>query len=119
ASLEAAELLHTAGVEATVVNCRFLKPYDQETLEEMVRSHPLVVTLEEGQIVNGFGAYMAREIAELSLSTQPRFSSLGIPDDFIEHGARNGLLEEIGLDPAGIARHVAALVARGAELETA
>ena len=119
ASLEAAEILHQAGVEATVVNCRFLKPYDRATLEEMVRSHPLVVTLEEGQIVNGFGAYMAREIAGLGLPTQPRFSSLGIPDDYIEHGARNGLLEEIRLDPAGIAQQVEAWVARGAELETA
>lgn len=119
AALEAAELLRAAGVDVTVVNCRFLKPYDRQTLEEMVRSHPLVVTLEEGQIVNGFGAFMAREIAGLGLPIHPRFSSLGIPDDYIEHGARDGLLEEIGLDPAGIARQVEAWVARGAELETA
>lgn len=118
-ALAAAERLGQDGLRATVVNCRFLKPYDRATFEEMVRSHPLVVTLEEGQITNGFGAFMAREIAELGLASAPRMSALGIPDDFVEHGARDGLLEELGLDAEGIARHVQALARRGAELETA
>ena len=69
-----------------MVNCRFLKPYDRAVFEEMVRSHPLVVTVEEGQIPNGFGAYMAREIAALELDRAPAVSTLGIPDEFIEHG---------------------------------
>lgn len=118
-ALDAAEALDDEGVRVSVVNCRFLKPYDRTTFEEMVRGHPLVVTVEEGQVSNGFGAFMAREIAELGLPNQPRVSALGIPDDFIEHGERDGLLSEIGLDPAGIARHVRALAGRGAELELA
>jgi len=116
---EAADELANRGIAATVVNCRFLKPYDRETFEEMVRSHPLVVTLEEGQISNGFGAFMAREIVEMDLDNQPRVATLGIPDDYIEHGGRDGLLEELDLHPAGIARRVETLARRGAELETA
>ena len=118
-ALQAADDLEGVGIRATVVNCRFLKPYDKDVFEEMVRSHPVVLTIEEGQVTNGFGAFMAREIAELSLDRPPRVSTLGVPDDFIQHGARDGLLQELGLDPAGIARSVRELVGRGAELETA
>lgn len=118
-ALDAANELEGSGIRATVVNCRFLKPYDRNTFEEMVRSHPLVVTIEEGQITNGFGAFMAREIVEMDLGNQPRVATLGIPDDYIEHGGRDALLEELDLHPAGIARRVEALARRGAELETA
>lgn len=119
ASMEAAELLQRDGIGCTVVNCRFLKPYDRALFEEMVRSHGVVVTVEEGQVTNGFGAYMARELDALDLAHAPRVSALGVPDDFIAHGARDGLLAEIGLDPEGIARHVRAMIERSAQLEPA
>jgi 1-deoxy-D-xylulose-5-phosphate synthase len=119
ASLEAAELLLTEGIRCTVVNCRFLKPYDKDVLDEMVRSHPAVVTLEEGQVSNGFGAFMAREIDALDLASPPRVAVLGMPDAFIEHGTREELLADIGLDPAGIADRIRRLARRTAELEPA
>ena len=118
-SLAAAELLEKEGVKCSVVNCRFLKPYDRDVFQEMVRSHPTVVTVEEGQISNGFGAFMALEIDALDLVDAPRVSALGMPDAFIEHGAREGLLREIGLDPEGIAARVRSVVGIRAELETA
>ena len=118
-AVEAAEALDADGIRCTVVNCRFLKPYDKAVLEEMVRSHPLVVTLEEGQVTNGFGAFMAREIDDIEQSTPPRVASVGLPDDFIQHGARNGLLSELGLDAKGIAERVKKLTRRAAELEPA
>jgi 1-deoxy-D-xylulose-5-phosphate synthase len=110
-SLEAADSLEAEGIRCTVVNCRFLKPYDRAVFEEMVRSHPRVLTVEEGQIVNGFGAFMAREVHDLELANPPRMSSMGMPDTFIEHGARNGLLAEIGLNAEGIAARIRSLVA--------
>jgi 1-deoxy-D-xylulose-5-phosphate synthase len=110
-ALEAARALDEEGTRCTVVNCRFLKPYDRAVFEEMVRSHPAVVTVEEGQISNGFGAFMAREIAELGMSVPPRLSTMGIPDTFVEHGARAGLLRDIGLDAEGIAARVRSLTA--------
>lgn len=118
-SMAAAEELDAEGIHCTVVNCRFLKPYDRTVFEEMVRSHPTVITLEEGQVSNGFGAYMAREIADLELEAFPRIGTLGVPDRFIQHGGREELLVEIGLDVAGIAAQVRNIVARGATLEPA
>ena len=119
ASLEAARTLGGEGVRCTVVNCRFLKPYDRDTFEEMVRSHPAVVTVEEGQVSNGFGAFLAREIDALDLASRPRVTAIGMPDDFVTHGGRDGLLAEIGLDAAGIADRIRSHVGRGAELEPA
>ena len=118
-SLEAAAALEDAGVRCSVVNCRFLKPYDRAVFEEMVRSHPTVVTVEEGQISNGFGAYLARELDELDLERRPRVLALGIPDAFVEHGSRGELLREIGLDAAGVAASVRAFVAQAREMEPA
>ena len=112
-ALAAAEKLAAEGVRCTVVNCRFLKPYDREVFQEMVRSHPAVLTVEEGQVVNGFGAYMARELDALNLEHRPRMASMGIPDAWVQHGARKQLLAEIGLDADGISSRVRALCAAG------
>ncbi|MEX2471408.1 MAG: 1-deoxy-D-xylulose-5-phosphate synthase [Gemmatimonadota bacterium] len=115
-SLEAADVLAEQGTRASVVNCRFLKPYDRQVFEEMVRSHPVVVTVEEGQITNGFGAFMSREIDALDLETRPKVVTLGIPDRFIEHGGRGELLAEIGLDAAGVAASAQRALGRAASV---
>jgi 1-deoxy-D-xylulose-5-phosphate synthase len=109
-AVAAAEALHAEGIHCTVVNCRFLKPYDRAVFEQVVRSHPAVLTIEEGQISNGFGAFMAREIHDLELVTVPRIASMGMPDEFIEHGARDGLLTGIGLNVEGITARARTLV---------
>ena len=109
-ALAAAEALASEGIRCTVVNCRFLKPYDRTVFQEMVRSHPAVLTVEEGQVANGFGAFMAREVDALGLERRPRMFAMGIPDRFVEHGARGLLLAGLGLDVAGIAKQVRSLV---------
>jgi len=113
ASLAGAELLAREGIRCTVVNCRFLKPYDRDLFEEMARSHPALLTAEEGQVANGFGAFMARELDALDLPRRPHLASAGIPDQFVQHGARKALLAALGLDPAGIAAQVRQLVGVG------
>jgi len=110
-SVAAAEALDVQGIRCTVVNCRFLKPYDRTVFEQMVRGHPAVLTVEEAQVSNGFGAFMTREIHDLELAATPRVASMGMPDEFIEHGARDALLAAIGLDSDGIATKVKRLVA--------
>jgi 1-deoxy-D-xylulose-5-phosphate synthase len=91
------------------VNCRFLKPYDHAVFKKVVREHPAVLIVEEGQVTNGFGAFMAREIHELELEATPRVATMGMPDAYIEHGARDGLLADIGLDANGITVRVTEL----------
>ena len=105
-ALAAAEQLAAEKIRCTVVNCRFLKPYDREVFEEVARSHPLLLSVEEGQVSNGFGAFMARELDALSLPHRPRMFSMGVPDAFVEHGARKALLAAVGLDAVGIAARV-------------
>jgi 1-deoxy-D-xylulose-5-phosphate synthase len=108
----AAQLLVREGIEATVVNCRFLKPYDRAVLEEVVAGHSAFLTIEEGTLVNGFGAFLSREIASLVGGRAVALESLGIPDHFVEHGGRKALLADLGLDALGVAAVARALVQR-------
>src|SRR5437764_1581510 len=58
-ALAAAEELAADGFDVTVVNCRFLKPVDRELLDALLHDHRLLVTVEDGVVVNGFGAHLA------------------------------------------------------------
>jgi 1-deoxy-D-xylulose-5-phosphate synthase len=119
-ALAAAEVLAEEGIDATVVNCRFLKPYDRDMLGRVLVNHAAVLTVEEGAVTNGFGAFMAREIADdRALPTPSRYGTLGIPDRFIEHGPRKTLLRELGLDAEGIAERARGLLrGRGLGVDT-
>jgi 1-deoxy-D-xylulose-5-phosphate synthase len=102
-ALKAAELLEEQGIDASVVNCRFLKPMDEETLEWALGSHRTVLTIEEGVAVNGFGSVVAARAADRDAGDRPRVRTLGVPDRLIHHAARGEQLAEVGLTPEGIA----------------
>jgi 1-deoxy-D-xylulose-5-phosphate synthase len=104
---EAAELLAPDGIDCAVVNARFIKPLDHAMLELLLQEHRTLVTIEEGTIVNGFGAYLAETLQ----TTHPevRVVALGIPDRLIEQAPRVEQLESCGLTAAGIARRITAL----------
>ena len=110
-AMKAAETLSMEGIDATVVNCRFMKPYDLEVLREILATHPRVLTVEEGAVVNGFGAFLVREVRELPEAEGVRIWTMGIPDEFIAHGGRAELLREIDLDVQGIGDRVRAMMA--------
>ncbi len=103
-AMEAAEALN-----ATLVNARFLKPMDREMLDALVRDHKLLVTVEDGTVVNGFGA----ALAALVQTTAPdvRVVPLGVPDRTYEHAPRAQQLAEVGLTGPGIAARIRALAA--------
>ncbi len=105
-SLEAAESLAPSGIDVTVVNCRFLKPYDALTLAGVLADHKQILVAEEGTIVNGFGALMTRVIEQLDHTV--RVGTHGVPDCLIEQAPRKAQLAAVGLDAAGIARRVRA-----------
>jgi 1-deoxy-D-xylulose-5-phosphate synthase len=106
-ALEAAEELAAEGTEVTVVNCRFLKPYDRAALARVVADHDAILTVEEGAVTNGFGAFITREILDDPSLRVPRtMETHGIPDRFIDHGPRAVLLGELGLDGEGIAERI-------------
>ena len=106
-AMAAAETLAAEGLSVTVVNCRFLKPYDELTLAAIVADHKQILVVEEGTVVNGFGAYMASVVA--TMDSQVRVIAHGIPDRIVYAAARVRQLAACGLDAAGIADRVRAL----------
>ncbi|MBI4543902.1 MAG: 1-deoxy-D-xylulose-5-phosphate synthase [Gemmatimonadetes bacterium] len=110
-ALDAARTLEGAGVDATVVNCRFLKPFDERALAWVTSRHAAILTVEEGTVVNGFGGALARRL-EPARRERPelRLGVLGVPDRVIEHAARADQLHEVGLTAAGIAARALALL---------
>lgn len=113
-AVAAAKELDAEGIHASVVNCRFLKPIDEATLDWAARRHPCIMTIEEGTVVNGFGASIARYLASAGLLAHDRLVDVvGVPDHIIEHASRAEQLAEIGLDAEGIAARVRSLVRRG------
>src|SRR5574341_1604079 len=108
-ALAAAQALAAEGLDVSVVNCRFLKPLDRATLEAVVRDHKLLVTVEDGCVVNGFGAHLAAVVQ--TTAPDARVVALGAPDRTYEHAPRAKHLEEVGLTGAGIAARIRALAA--------
>lgn len=106
-SLAAAETLAAEGLDVTVVNCRYLKPYDEVTLAAILAHHTHVLMVEEGTVVNGFGAFISTVIHRQS--PHVRTAVLGVPDKIIYAAPRKKQLAMAGLDPAGIADRVRAL----------
>ena len=109
-AMEAAERLAAEGIDASVVNCRFLKPLDEDMLRWALEKHDVVVSIEEGTIVNGFGASLAARVeAAHRTRPQPRFEIMGVPDVIIDHANRDQQLAEVGLDTNGIMARVKSL----------
>jgi 1-deoxy-D-xylulose-5-phosphate synthase len=98
-ALQAAEKL-----DATVANMRFAKPLDVELVVELARSHDAIVTVEEGCLPGGAGSAVLEALQAAGL--QVPVLSLGLPDEFIEHGDPAKLLAMCGLDAAGIEQSI-------------
>ena len=94
-ALDAAEAL-----DATVINMRFVKPLDSQTLARVAAEHELLVTIEENAVAGGAGSAVNECLAALRL--QIPVINMGLPDRFIEHGTHAELLAGCGLDNAGI-----------------
>jgi 1-deoxy-D-xylulose-5-phosphate synthase len=106
-ALAAADALAVEGFDLTVVNCRFLKPYDRATLASVIADHRQLLVVEEGTVVNGFGASMAAVVE--SMEPAVRVVAHGVPDQIIVAAPRARQLALCGLDAAGIADRVRAL----------
>src|SRR5467141_2965758 len=108
-ALVAAQELAGEGFDVSVVNCRFLKPVDRELLDALLHDHRVLVTVEDGTVTNGFGAFLAGLVQTVAPET--RVVPLGAPDRTYEHAPRAQQLAEVGLTGAGIAARVRALAA--------
>ncbi|MCK4852023.1 MAG: 1-deoxy-D-xylulose-5-phosphate synthase [Candidatus Omnitrophica bacterium] len=98
-ALEVGELLSKQGIEASVINARFVKPLDSGMLESVCRENKRLVTLEEGVVNGGFGSAVLEVMERENLLREVQLKCLGLPDQFIEHGAREELLRKYHLMP--------------------
>jgi 1-deoxy-D-xylulose-5-phosphate synthase len=112
AALEAAERLAQEGIEAAVVNARFVKPLDEALILEWARRCGAVVTAEDGCLAGGFGAGVLELLDGQGLAGEVKLRRLGYVDEFVEHGTPQELLEANDLTAAGIASAAAALLGR-------
>lgn len=94
-ALQAAERL-----DATVANMRFVKPLDVALVTELARSHDAIVTVEEGCTMGGAGSAVLEALHAAGIEVP--VLTLGLPDEFVEHGDPAKLLARCGLDAAGI-----------------
>jgi 1-deoxy-D-xylulose-5-phosphate synthase len=100
-ALEAAGMLQDEGIEACVINARFLKPLDEDLITRAAEPVDLVVTVEENSVRGGFGDAVAQCLNRAGL-LKP-LQMIAIPDEFVEHAPRGELLKDLGLTAPGIA----------------
>jgi len=107
-ALEASKKLNALDISCEIINCRFIKPMDETYLRSIINKFSNIITIEEGTVIGGFGDGIAGWLLENGYSGQ--FRKLGLPDSFVEHGARDQILAMLKLDSSGIATTVQKLV---------
>lgn len=103
--MEAAQFLAKQGIEVGVMDCCSLRPMDMACLSGLFHEHKRLIVIEEGEMIGGFGAEIAR-LAAIN-GAKPPLDIIGIENRFITHGSVQELLEECGLTPQQIAQRVA------------
>lgn len=104
-ALEAAEGLHKIGIDAAVINPRFINPLDSDLICEWATKTGKVVTVEDNVKKGGFGSSVLELFAERGL-TGIKVKVLGLPDRFLEHGPQD-ILRKIGkIDLSAITKAV-------------
>jgi len=108
-SLEAAKILETNGVNATVVNMATVKPLDTQTLDQVAGATGKVVTVEEHSILGGLGSSVAEYLAESGKAPVHR---IGVRDEFGQSGKASDLLKHYKLMPEDIAEETIAFLGK-------
>jgi len=104
-AMEAAEALAKDGIEVAVINARFIKPLDDELIAKYCKPFSHIITVEEGSLAGGFGSAVMERCEELGLA-DIHFHRIGIPDEYVHHGAQDVLRAQYDLHAEGIARRV-------------
>jgi len=100
---QATDRLRGEGFSVALINARFVKPLDEETIVGFVHRTRNIVTVEESAAIGGFGGAVAELLAQRNIPDL-RLKILGLPDRFVEHGSQKELRELVGIDAHGIYR---------------
>ena len=100
----ACEILEEQGIQASLINARFVKPLDEELLEELMQTHSYICTMEENVYQGGYGeavgAYLMERQAEVT------FIPIAIEDQFVEHGSIARLRQMLRLDGESVGQRL-------------
>lgn len=105
-ALGAASILKERGLTPYVVNARFIKPIDQDTLAEISEDITDIITIEDNVISGGFGQHLGSTLRKNKAFDHLHIHNLGFPDEFIEHGAASNIYKKYGLDRQSIAETI-------------
>lgn len=109
---EVRTMLKDKGFSCSLINARFVKPIDTETIDLIARDHKLIVTLEENVLSGGYGEKVTDYVNQFIYTNyndsllQPRVVNIGLPDDYIEHGNVDLLKKEVGIDSETIVNRI-------------
>lgn len=104
-ALAAADLLREKGIHPTLVNMRFVKPFDCELVERLAAEHELVVTMEDNVYSGGFSQMVEAFLMERD-HADTRCLPVCLPDEFIEHGSPEELYEKYNMDAGSVAERI-------------
>jgi 1-deoxy-D-xylulose-5-phosphate synthase len=93
-------------INATVVDMRFVKPLDETLIDQLVKNHSCLVTVEDNAIAGGAGSAVNEYV--LSKAHAIKVLNIGLPDTFIKHGTQQEIHQELGLDSTGILEKIQA-----------
>ncbi len=111
-AVTASQLLSEAGINACVINARFVKPLDIDLIANRAKEIKRIITVEENAISGGFGSAVLEELTRFDVEEGVKVKMLGLPDTFIEHGPQSLLRKNLGLDAEGIAKEALALIGK-------
>ena len=103
-------LIAGESLNATVVNMRFVKPIDEELIIKLCQSHKAIITIEENCIAGGAGSAVNEFIHNSLHNCQINILNLGLPDNHIDHGSTQVMLEEAGLHHTNIIKQANSLL---------
>jgi 1-deoxy-D-xylulose-5-phosphate synthase len=107
-ALEAADLLREHDLDVTVADARFAKPIDAGLMAQLAAEHDLLVTVEEGVLMGGFGSAVWESLSEGGLA--PRILRVGLPDRYVTHGKPALLHQEVGFTGERITERIESAV---------
>jgi 1-deoxy-D-xylulose-5-phosphate synthase len=101
-AIQVSEELKNYGIISTVINARFLKPFDNDTVLKKVVGAKKVITIEDGTVIGGLGDLVEQLLYENKIDVE--FEKFAYPDEFIKHGSVNEIEEKYGLDVGSIVK---------------
>lgn len=107
-ALAAADILKSKKIFPTIVNMRFVKPFDEELVRRLAVKHRVIVTMEDNVASGGFGEKIKAFLLQERI--YHRCISVCFPDRFVEHGLPEELYEKYGMDAASVAEKVSGVV---------